>query len=292
MLCSRRRIILFGIGLIIASLLAYWLATQNEKRLLALDAKSGRVLWLAALSDRNSKLRNPVVANGRVFSGIATKEVLQNSYNWQLTAFNATSGRRIWQYSPNLRQGESGAKLDGVSTGLLAPYASEDSVYASISIENGEDQLVAIDAATGKQRWVIKREWSIVDKLGVVTVDNRVIIVSPEKDPTRIPIGKLPENKVMLRVLDTRTATQVWQVKLNDIPYEDLFQGLNLPSVLVASDRTVFFKPGITRAYNLATGKLQFKIADRNGDEIKLINSTLYSFGYGELSAFNAVTGD
>ncbi len=292
MLCSRRRIILFGIGLIIASLLAYWLATQNEKRLLALDAKSGRVLWLAALSDRNSKLRNPVVANGRVFSGIATKEVLQNSYNWQLTAFNATSGRRIWQYSPNLRQGESRAKLDGVSTGLLAPYASEDSVYASISIENGEDQLVAIDAATGRQRWVIKREWSIFDKLGVVTVDNRVIIVSPEKDPTRIPIGKLPENKVMLRVLDARTATQVWQVKLNDIPYEDLFQGLNLPSVLVASDRTVFFKPGITRAYNLATGKLQFKIADRNGDEIKLINSTLYSFGYGELSAFNAVTGD
>lgn len=292
MLCNRRGIILFGIGLIIASLLAYWLATQNEKRLLALDAKSGRVLWLAALSDRQSKLQSPVVANHRVFLGIATKEVLQNSYNWQLKAFDAVSGRRIWQYSPNLQQVESGAKLDGVDTGLLAPYASADSVYAYISIEDGEDQLVAIDAATGKQRWLIKREWSNFDKLGVVAVGNRVIIISPEKDPTRIPIGKLPENKVILKALDTRTATQIWQVKLNDIPYEDLFQGLNLPSVLVASDRTVFFKPGITRAYDIETGKLQFRIADRNGDEIKLINSTLYSFGYGELSAFNAVTGD
>lgn len=49
MLCSRRRIILFGIGLIIASLLAYWLANQNEQRLLALDAKSGSVLWLCSV---------------------------------------------------------------------------------------------------------------------------------------------------------------------------------------------------------------------------------------------------
>lgn len=83
----------------------------------------------AALSDRQSKMRSPVVANERVFLGIATKEVFQDSYNWQITAFDAVSGRRIWQYSPNFSQVESSAKLDRVKTGLLAPYASADSVY-------------------------------------------------------------------------------------------------------------------------------------------------------------------
>lgn len=289
MLRSRRLIVLFGIGVLTVSFLV-WFAIQAEKRLLALDAKSGQLLWSIGLSDRPVKLRSPAVANGKVFLGIATRRVAGDTFDWKLAAFDAASGRRVWQFSPNL-QFKSDANLDGIATGLLAPYASADNVYAYVSIEDGEDQLVALNAVTGKQRWTINREWSKFDKLGVVAIGDRIIFISPEKDPTRIPIGKLQENKVILKALDTRTAKLIWQVKLNDIPYEDLFQGSNLPSILIASDRTVFFKLGITRAYDLATGKLQFKIDDRNGDEIKLINSTLYSFGYGELTAFNAATG-
>lgn len=66
-----------------------------------------------------------------------------------------------------------------------------------------------VNAVTGKQRWIINREWSIFDKLGVVAIGDRLIIISPEKNPTRIPMGKLPEDKAVLKALDTRTAKQI-----------------------------------------------------------------------------------
>jgi hypothetical protein len=64
----------------------------NVHRLVALDARSGAVIWRAALSGtRESWLFGPAVASGTVMT------VSHDAWNvWQLETFEMTTGKRLW----------------------------------------------------------------------------------------------------------------------------------------------------------------------------------------------------
>ncbi|MFE9610695.1 PQQ-binding-like beta-propeller repeat protein [Streptomyces sp. NPDC006012] len=102
-------------------------ALRDESRLQALDAATGEPCWEAPLPDGSAS--GPAVADGRVHVHGATGA---------LSAFDATSGRRLWHHA-------------GHDTQLTCctPSVVDGTLYAG----TGRAELHAYDAATGEHRW-------------------------------------------------------------------------------------------------------------------------------------------
>jgi outer membrane protein assembly factor BamB len=140
-----------GLGLLIvaASVFGWRFATAQEARLYALSATDGRVRWSAVLPDGTDDVGSPAVSDGRVvvLTG-QDSEYPPNTRDWQLSAFDAASGRALWQRTsaagPVLQQG---LRLRP----HLEPYATED--HAFFMGVSDTTQLAAFDGSTGRLDW-------------------------------------------------------------------------------------------------------------------------------------------
>jgi quinohemoprotein ethanol dehydrogenase len=158
-----------------------------DGRLIAVNAKTGKVAWDRQVTDKNlpiSMTGAPRIANGRIFIGMAGGEFHQRGY---MAAYSVDDGRELWRWwavpgdpskgfeQPELemaaktwkgewwKTGGGGSTWDGVlydaqtdsvlvGTGNGAPWPAE------IRSPGGGDNLftasiVALDAKTGKYKW-------------------------------------------------------------------------------------------------------------------------------------------
>jgi outer membrane protein assembly factor BamB/ribosomal protein L40E len=99
--------------------------TTGDRRVVALDAATGRVLWQTPTTGPVDS--SPAVAGGLVFFGLRDGRVV---------ALNADNGQQRWEF-------QTGNPV------ITSPAVANGTVYAT----SGDGSLYAIDAQTGKKRW-------------------------------------------------------------------------------------------------------------------------------------------
>jgi quinohemoprotein ethanol dehydrogenase len=166
-------------------------AGTYDGRLIALDARTGKLVWSATTTDPKavySISSAPRVANGLVYIGNAGGEFGGRGY---VTAYNAATGRKVWRFfiTPGDPKKPDGEASDDVMASLVQPtwfgphtdyrggghvwnsmlYDAEfDTLYMATGngypwvrkfrSDNKGDNLfissiVAVDAKTGKYKW-------------------------------------------------------------------------------------------------------------------------------------------
>ncbi|EWY40004.1 pyrrolo-quinoline quinone [Skermanella stibiiresistens SB22] len=134
-----------------------------------------RQVWTADIgygsSTETRLLAQPVVAQGRVYT-------LDTEYD--LTAFDASTGKQVWQTSVE-RENESGGALGGG-----AAFADN-----RLMVTTGYGELLSVDPATGAISWrtrvpgPVRSAPSIVNgRVFVITVDNQLIAYSANDGAT------------------------------------------------------------------------------------------------------------
>jgi alcohol dehydrogenase (cytochrome c) len=87
----------------------------TDSRLLALDARTGRVVWETRVADREQGFTNtsgPIIADGKVITGQAgCQQYVQG--NCYVTAHDARTGERLWQWDPVAAAGTPGGDTWG-----------------------------------------------------------------------------------------------------------------------------------------------------------------------------------
>jgi glucose dehydrogenase/mono/diheme cytochrome c family protein len=148
----------------------------TDGSLIALDAKTGKLLWLRKIMDVTAgefAVAAPLVWKGMVFIGKAGADW---GIQGEMMAFRANDGAKVWGFSLIPRPGETGfdtwkipasAKLGGGSTWssysldaeaglLLVPVGNAAPDYNSGSRPGNNlftNSIVALDGETGKLRW-------------------------------------------------------------------------------------------------------------------------------------------
>lgn len=153
------------------------------------------------------------------------------------------------------REGPKELWRSKVGTGYSAVSVTGGVVY-TMGWENGKDRIVALDAATGKEKWAFDyqiRRWNNMHEGGPsstpAVADGRVFTVSREAD---------------LYCIDAKTGQKVWSHGLRKEA------GLNVPqwgfsgSALVVGDK-VYVDVGRTIAFEAATGKPVWQTKDYGG---------------------------
>jgi outer membrane protein assembly factor BamB len=152
----RTFIVLGVLAALVLALVA--IGTPEETRLMALDAVTGRMQWsLTSTAPRERLIGLPVAGvgdnSGRVYLSVAYPPAdtdLLPSYTWSLQSLEASSGRLLWEYRPDqTRFGTVAAEV----TKAYTPVVSGTMVYVQLVNLRSAAWLVALDAATGQERW-------------------------------------------------------------------------------------------------------------------------------------------
>jgi alcohol dehydrogenase (cytochrome c) len=146
-----------------------------DAHLVALDIKTGKVLWDVAIADYKQGYAStpaPLVVNGKVIIGIAGGEFAIRGF---LDAYDAATGKRAWRFYTVPEPGEPGGdtwpgaswERGGAPTWLSGSYDPEtNTLYWGTGNPNpdfyGESRkgdnlysgsLIALDADSGKLKW-------------------------------------------------------------------------------------------------------------------------------------------
>ena len=146
-----------------------------EGTLLAMDPKSGAVLWQATLEDYKkgySATAAPIIVKNMVVTGMAGAEYGTRGF---VDAYDMETGKRIWRFNTIAGEGEPGSdtwhgeawKRGGGSTWITGTYDPKlNLIYWGTgnpgpdldgNVRPGDNlytcSLVAIDADTGKLKW-------------------------------------------------------------------------------------------------------------------------------------------
>lgn len=153
-----------------------YMGTQDD-RMVALDAKTGSVVWNVETDDVSKCLCSitspPLFVKGKVITGVAGGD---EPFRGHIQAFNAETGRLLWHFNTIPAPGEPGSeswpasdtwKVGGAATWLTGTYDPDlnlvfwgtGNAYPDYS---GDDRagtnlysasLLALDADTGKLKW-------------------------------------------------------------------------------------------------------------------------------------------
>ena len=265
--------------LILVGPFAWWYATGLDVRVFALSETDGRRRWAAGFAWDTDAVGVPVVGDGRVVVASARdRGSLNGRAEWRISAFDADTGRQLWQAAPHP---DGLGDLHALDMLLAAPLVTPDRVYARA--EGSEAAaLRALDAATGEPVWSY-RPIAAAHRSGYtdVTVSiGRVAVPSPEGEGLAI------------QALDARDGTPLWRTDLGLAN----FTRIDLGPFLAADDATVFV--GLNTAVvalDAATGTERFRVAEpaeESGGEIWLDGPTLYRrTGLRTIAAYDAATG-
>jgi alcohol dehydrogenase (cytochrome c) len=162
-----------------------------DAHLVALDARTGALLWKAKLAEATDGYWSPVAPlalNGKIIAGIAPGD---HGLNGFLDAYDPDTGERLWRWHAIPRPGEPGHetwagdswKTGGGNTWLTGSYDPElNLIYWGIGnpapdfdgdVRKGDnlytESMVALDANTGKLKWYFQftphdvHDWDAVE---------------------------------------------------------------------------------------------------------------------------------
>jgi outer membrane protein assembly factor BamB len=281
----RRWIAPLVMGVLAFSLVVVPFTLEIEKRLFVLDASTGKLLHSLELEKAGqASVGSMVITGDRIFTETTTKTT-DHRYRWNLTMMDTQSGKQRWKFAPDVTPSRF--------WDLAIPiYVGKNSVYVSVDHGQEHDQLLALDIATGKPRWTLARDWPGSQwpnanqdislnrlNLGAIEAGDRLIMLAPSDD-----------GKTVLQAIDQKTVKPIWQVKFAEVNFPPIT--LEQDYTLVSGDRTVtFLDPnGTTHTYDVATGQLQFTLAEKF-IAIKQSSSTVYGLKQGGIDAIDATTG-
>lgn len=117
-------------------------ASLVNNHTVALDARSGTVLWDHATTDRNGAKEGtftapPLVANGRVYQGAA--QCAHLSARCYMVALNATTGEQLWRTYTVPGDGDAGSQSWG---GARAAQRGGGGIWVGPSFDYARDQIV------------------------------------------------------------------------------------------------------------------------------------------------------
>jgi alcohol dehydrogenase (cytochrome c) len=191
-----------------------YLATL-DMHLVALNAKSGSVIWDVEQDDYRKGLTNthaPLAIDGKIIVGVTSGECGLTGY---VDAFDAASGRRLWRThtvpqkgDPNRRtwQPESAADFGGAPTWMTGTYDHDTrTIYWTTgnpgpdydgSVRGGDNlyscSVVALDEDTGRMKWWFQfnphdvHDWDanqtpmLID--GVIAGQKRKLLVTAQRN--------------------------------------------------------------------------------------------------------------
>ncbi len=100
-----------------------FLAT-NDGRLVAFDARNGKVVWDVAVANPRSGFTNssgPIVARGKVIQGLHGCDRYREKERCYISAYDANTGQQLWKFHTIARTGEPGGDTWGtVPDGMRA----------------------------------------------------------------------------------------------------------------------------------------------------------------------------
>jgi alcohol dehydrogenase (cytochrome c) len=90
----------------------------STARLVALDARTGKVAWAEAMPDGRGSSSGPLVAKGKVIEGMGgcQQYVEQKCF---ISAYDAQTGKQLWRFHTVAREGEQGGDSWGSLTNLF-----------------------------------------------------------------------------------------------------------------------------------------------------------------------------
>lgn len=301
---------------------------QTQNSLIALEAKTGKMAWSVPLSERESLSYYTTALKDRVFVGMATDKVYEpyEQYKrYQIQAFSAASGQKLWTFSPTLSDPKSIHNM----VNYFPPYAQGETLWLFVQSEKAptgptsdqtiavgrlrqqvaplpnirKGQIIALDITTGEPRWTIERDWNINSppRMGLASSGDRSVIL-------RIT----PTQKIWLETYLTSTGKKLWQTQVTGSRrWEEVPSNLYESYDLVANKDMIFLYNDFNetiKGYDGETGKLKFEIKSyrllpSNPDNLKswpysydskivVSDSTLYyRTGDSRLEAFDSSTG-
>ena len=162
-----------------------------EATLVALDARSGTVLWERPMADHKkgyTATGAPLIVKNKVIAGMAGAEFGTRGF---IDAYDAATGERVWRFNTIPAKGEPGVETwagdswqhGGGSTWVTGTYDPElNLIYWTTAnpgpgmdgdVRAGDnlytDSLVALDADTGKLKWYFQftphdtHDWDAVE---------------------------------------------------------------------------------------------------------------------------------
>jgi outer membrane protein assembly factor BamB len=192
---------------------------NENNRLIALDARTGKKAWETNLSLLNSRSNAVGVDGGRVFALTGREDV-------SVVAFDAKTGKKLWETSTDKHKG------------TRYPAASDGRVFFETPAADGAMEMRAVNAATGKPLWSVPLGGS---------VDTDVI---PANGLLYYGVGKWAgANKTGWRLvaLDPATGDLRWEAQLEP----------SLGGRLAVDDTQVYvgYGSGQVQARNAVTGE-------------------------------------
>ncbi|HYB96618.1 MAG TPA: PQQ-binding-like beta-propeller repeat protein [Vicinamibacterales bacterium] len=88
----------------------------NDGRLVAFDARNGKVAWDVAIADPKLGFTNssgPIVANGKVIQGLHGCDRFRAKDRCMISAYDAETGKQLWKFHTIARSGEPGGETWG-----------------------------------------------------------------------------------------------------------------------------------------------------------------------------------
>jgi polyvinyl alcohol dehydrogenase (cytochrome) len=195
----------------------------SEPSLYALDPKTGADRWTARTDDQQyaTGFSSPVLTGNAVVVGLASVEEVAAKSNAQFrggaAAFDRRTGDELWRY----RTAEP--PFNGVGVWSTPSYDPElELVYITTgnnyteSAGPSSDSIVALDAATGEQRWIRQVTTGDVFTIGTpISEDSDLgtnpILFDAEIDGTDRRLLGAGQKSGMFWVLDRETGAVVWQ---------------------------------------------------------------------------------
>jgi len=153
----------------------------TDARIVALDARTGEQVWEALIQEGNTLSSGPIVADGKVISGLASCATYGRDRCF-ISAYDANTGRPVWRFNTIAEAGEPGGdtwgNLDNIyrkggETWITGSYDPELNltywgtaqakpwVPASRHMSIFDEGLytnatVAVDVGTGQLRWAFQ----------------------------------------------------------------------------------------------------------------------------------------
>jgi alcohol dehydrogenase (cytochrome c) len=207
-----RGLVLYGNKLIFQSNPG-WAVTASDARMIALDARSGKLVWDVAMPDVYASNSGPILANGLLIQGMGTCAIYEEKKCF-ISAYDPDTGEQQWRFTTVAKSGEPGGDTwgglpdlyrAGAETWITGSYDPELNLTywgtaqakpwmpASRGMDARDAALysgstIALDASTGKLAWYYQHapgeafDLDVVFERVLVDAGNRKWVFSVGKD--------------------------------------------------------------------------------------------------------------
>lgn len=219
-------------------------ASTVDNRVMALDARSGALLWQQVIGDQSATTAAPLVAQGRVFQGTAV--CFAKGMRCSMAALDAKTGKLLWRFYTIPGDGDPGADSwneapaserggGGIWAGPSYDYTSNQVIFGTgntyaVNTLLAKDPkkpapalytntTLKLNAKTGKPAWYFQHfpgdvwdeDWAF----------ERMIVKDPRgNEPVVLSMGKLG----ILDALDLKTGQYKWSA---DFGIQDIITNID-----------------------------------------------------------------